>query len=84
MVMRILDVDHFGISGIVIVAMQLVFFTVAATLQMDKITDFASGVNFIIVALITFFLGQAERSTKVGRGVIDALLARYKYVMREL
>lgn len=58
MVVQIFDEDHLAISAIITVGMQLIFFIIAATFQFDKVTDFAGGVNFIIIAILTFILSE--------------------------
>lgn len=60
MVVLIFDEDHLAISAIITVGMQLIFFVIAASFQVDKVTDFAGGVNFIIIAIVTFVLSQVS------------------------
>jgi hypothetical protein len=60
MAVQILDQHHLAICAIVTVTLQLVFFTIAATFQLDKLTDFAGGTNFIVLALLTLFLAQVR------------------------
>mmetsp|Transcript_20117 Transcript_20117/g.39062 ORF Transcript_20117/g.39062 Transcript_20117/m.39062 type:complete len:336 (+) Transcript_20117:113-1120(+) len=54
---EVLDAYYMGICAIITVAMQVTFFIIAAYYQFDKVTDFAGGTNFMILALVTFLLG---------------------------
>lgn len=46
------------ISALVTIGMQTSFFIIAAACKFDKVTDFAGGSNFLVVALLTFLLGR--------------------------
>lgn len=52
------DDNYLAICAVVTVAMQLIFFLVAFACKFDKVTDFAGGTNFVILALLTFSLAQ--------------------------
>ena len=50
--------EHFILVSLLLtVCMQMSFFAVAYTLQIDKLTDFAGTSNFLILAIITLWLG---------------------------
>jgi len=50
------DINNLSICAIVTVAMQFSFFLVACTCKFDKVTDFAGGTNFVVLAVLTFVL----------------------------
>lgn len=52
------DENNLAICAIVTVAMQFSFFLIACTCKFDKVTDFAGGTNFVVLALLTFLLAQ--------------------------
>ena len=51
-------------SAAMTVAYQSAFFLVAYTMQIDKVTDFAGGSNFALVAMATLFLGENQRGER--------------------
>ncbi|CAG7719055.1 unnamed protein product [Allacma fusca] len=52
----LVDQDNLLTCAIVTVSIQLFFFAIAATFKFDKVTDFAGGTNFAVLALLTLFL----------------------------
>ncbi len=58
MVKLIENDEHFIlISLLITVCMQMGFFAIAYTLQIDKVTDFAGTANFLVLAVFTLYLG---------------------------
>ena len=58
--MWILDPNNLAICAIVTVAMQFTFFLIACSCKFDKVTDFAGGTNFVVLAILTFVLGYVS------------------------
>jgi hypothetical protein len=56
--MYMFDENNLALCAIVTVGMQLVFFFLACTFQFTKLTDIAGGLNFAIIALLTFLLAK--------------------------
>lgn len=49
----VIDSHFLGLTAIVTVGYQLVFFIITALLKIDKVTDFAGSTNFVILAILT-------------------------------
>jgi steroid 5-alpha reductase family enzyme len=52
------DQDNLLLCLLVTIGMQLFFYFIAATCKFDKVTDFAGGTNFIVLAILTFVLSE--------------------------
>jgi len=50
------DTNNLAICAIVTIGMQFTFFLVACTCKFDKVTDFAGGTNFVVLAVLTLIL----------------------------
>ncbi|KAL9621804.1 MAG: hypothetical protein Q9160_003777 [Pyrenula sp. 1 TL-2023] len=57
---HVLDDYYLAITLLITVAYQLAFFSIAWTFKFDKLTDFAGGTNFVVLAILTLsFYGHA-------------------------
>jgi len=52
-VVHVLDDYYLAITLLITIAYQLFFFAIAFSLKFDKLTDFAGGTNFVVLAFIT-------------------------------
>lgn len=50
---HVLDDYYLSITLLITVAYQLFFFAIAFSLKFDKLTDFAGGTNFVLLAILT-------------------------------
>lgn len=65
--LRSIDKYNFILCICTDIVMQCLYFVIAVVFQFDKITDFAGGINFIVIALLTHYL--AKVSTTYPRGI---------------
>lgn len=52
----VIDSHFLGLTAIVTIGYQFLFFIITALLKFDKVTDFAGSTNFVIIALLTLLL----------------------------
>ncbi|OQS54700.1 hypothetical protein EHP00_980 [Ecytonucleospora hepatopenaei] len=52
------DKHNFLVCLVVTLTMQMVFYILASIFQFDKLTDFAGGTNFIVLAILTLILSK--------------------------
>ncbi|TPX17222.1 uncharacterized protein E0L32_003340 [Thyridium curvatum] len=71
---RVLDDYYLAITLLVTVGYQLAFFAVAFALKFDKLTDFAGGTNFALLAALTLALSRRPDTRQL---VASLLLAAW-------
>ncbi|KAK1767112.1 DUF1295-domain-containing protein [Phialemonium atrogriseum] len=72
---HVLDEYYLGITALITVGYQLAFFVVAFSFKFDKLTDFAGGTNFIVLAAVTLSLGGGGADAR--QVVATALIAAW-------
>src|SRR5579871_927818 len=61
---HVLDNYYLSITALITVAYQLIFFSIAFTFKFDKLTDFAGGTNFILLAILTLSFSAARDNAR--------------------
>jgi len=62
--LHVLDNYYLAITLLITIAYQLFFFSIAFTLKFDKLTDFAGGTNFILLAILTLSFSDARNNAR--------------------
>lgn len=63
---HVLDDYYLAITFLITVAYQLFFFSIAYSFKFDKLTDFAGGTNFVVLAIITLaFSGDRNDARQI-------------------
>jgi steroid 5-alpha reductase family enzyme len=61
---NVLDKYYLAITFLVSLGYQLFFFSIAWAFKFDKVTDFAGGTNFVILAILTLSLSAARDNAR--------------------
>lgn len=61
---QVLDDYYLAITLLITIAYQLFFFSIAFSFKFDKLTDFAGGTNFIVLAIITLAFSAARDNAR--------------------
>jgi steroid 5-alpha reductase family enzyme len=59
------DCDNLALCLIITIIIQMSFYFVACTCKFDKVTDFAGGSNFVVLAILTFGLSKAYNTRQI-------------------
>ncbi|KAI0169937.1 DUF1295-domain-containing protein [Hypoxylon sp. FL1284] len=62
---HVLDDYYLAITLLVTIAYQLVFFSIAFYFKFDKVTDFAGGTNFAVLAMLTLGLSRSPDARQI-------------------
>lgn len=61
------DCDNLILSLLLTIIMQMTFYMIACTCKFDKVTDFAGGSNFVLLAVVSFALsGVSYNNVNIG------------------
>ena len=77
----VIDDNNIALCAIVTVAMQFTFFLIAYGCKFDKVTDFAGGTNFVVLALLTFLLAQVSFSIML---LLENAFSRLNFMCKEI
>ena len=56
--MQIIDENNLAIIAIATIFLQILYFTLTCVFKVEKVSDFAAGSNFVLIALLSFLLSQ--------------------------
>ncbi len=62
---HVLDNYFLALTLLVTIVYQLIGFTIAFTLQFDKLTDFAGGTNFVLLSILTLSLSSTHNARQI-------------------
>jgi steroid 5-alpha reductase family enzyme len=67
---HVLDDYYLAITLLITIGYQLFFFSIAFSFKFDKLTDFAGGTNFVLLAILTLAFSENRSNA---RNIVDSV-----------